>query len=124
AADNGKGPVEPGAHFYRSLQLDAHGNMINKRNAWSTRAVMYAHLIPPGAADTAHFRLQVPTGAGPNVTLIAKLNYRKFSWWNTQWAFAGIRDPAQQDPRVTKSYDDGHCVFDSDLSQASPQYTH
>ena len=38
---NGKdrrGPVEPGAHFYRSLQLDEHGNPINKRNAWATRS--------------------------------------------------------------------------------------
>src|SRR6202158_4484650 len=35
--DNGKGPVEKGAHFYRSLQVDAHGNPINKRNAWATR---------------------------------------------------------------------------------------
>ncbi len=50
--DNGKGPVEKGAHFYRSLQVDAHGNRINKRNAWATRAVVYVHLIPPGAADT------------------------------------------------------------------------
>ena len=33
-ADGGKGPVDPGAHFYRSLQLDEHGNPINKRNAW------------------------------------------------------------------------------------------
>ena len=51
--DNGRGPVEKGAHFYRSLQVDAHGNRINKRNAWATRAVVYVHLIPPGAADTA-----------------------------------------------------------------------
>ena len=29
AADEGSGPVDPGAHFYRSLQLDAHGNPIN-----------------------------------------------------------------------------------------------
>ena len=35
--DDGKGPVEKGAHFYRSLQIDAHGNPINKRNAWATR---------------------------------------------------------------------------------------
>ena len=46
--DNGKGPVEKGAHFYRSLQVDAHGNPINKRNAWATRAVVYVRLIPPG----------------------------------------------------------------------------
>ena len=58
--DGGKGPVEKGAHFYRSLQLDAHGNRINKRNAWATRAVVYVHLIPPGAADTVHYRLQIP----------------------------------------------------------------
>jgi tetratricopeptide (TPR) repeat protein len=122
AVDHGKGPVEPGAHFYRSLQLDAHGNVINKRNAWSTRAVMYAHLIPPGAADTAHFRLKVPADAGDIVTLTAKLNYRKFSWWNTQWAFAGIRDPAQRDPSVSKNYDDGHWVFQGDLSQVSAKY--
>ena len=31
--DEGKGPVEKGAHFYRSLQVDEHGNPINKRNA-------------------------------------------------------------------------------------------
>src|SRR5260370_23430193 len=42
---DGKGPVEKGAHFYRSLQVDAHGNPINKRNAWSTRAVVYVRLI-------------------------------------------------------------------------------
>src|SRR5437879_4356634 len=54
--DDGKGPVEPGAHFYRSLQIDGHGNPVNKRNAWATRSVVYVHLIPPGAADTAHYR--------------------------------------------------------------------
>ena len=55
--DNGNGPVEKGAHFYRSLQIDAHGNPINKRNAWATRAVVYVRLIPPGAADTVHYRM-------------------------------------------------------------------
>lgn len=110
-ADNGKGPVDPGAHFYKSLQLDEHGNVINKRNAWSTRATVYAHLIPPGAADTVHYRLQVPRDAGDHVTFTAKLNYRKFSWWNTQWAFAGVRDPSDPHPNVTRDYDDGKWVF-------------
>ena len=119
ADDNGHGPVEPGAHFYRSLQLDGHGNPINKRNAWSTRATMYAHLIPPGAADTVHFRMQVPEDCGDSITLTAKLNYRKFSWWNTQWAFAGVRDPAQPSPDVTKNYDDGRWVFQGGLAHVS-----
>ena len=61
---DGKGPVEPGAHFYRSLLLDEHGNRINKRNAWAARSVAYVRLIPPGAADTIHYRLQIPAGCG------------------------------------------------------------
>jgi tetratricopeptide (TPR) repeat protein len=122
AADNGRGPVEPGAHFYRSLQLDGHGNPINKRNAWSTRATMYAHLIPPGAADTAHFRLKIPEDCGDTITLTTKLNYRKFAWWNTQWAFAGIRDALQPVHEVTKNYDDTRWVFKGDLSGVSAKF--
>jgi hypothetical protein len=95
AADGGKGPVDPAAHFYRSLQLDEHGNPINKRNAWMTRSVAYVRLIPPGAADTVHYRLDVPADAGDKIFLRAKVNYRKFAWWNTQWAYAGVRDPAE-----------------------------
>lgn len=111
AADGGKGPVDEGAHFYRSLQLDGHGNVINKRNSWSTRAVMYARLIPPGAADTIHYRLHIPRDAGSHITLTARVNYRKFAWWNTQWAFAGQRDPSDPDPAVTPDYDDTKWVF-------------
>lgn len=118
-ADGGKGPVEPGAHFYRSLQLDEHGNAINKRNAWSTRSVAYVRLVPPGAADTVHYRLRVPDDAGDRIFLRAKVNYRKFAWWNTQWAYAGVRDPAQPNPQVTKSFDDGRWVFTGDTSNVS-----
>src|SRR5438309_10807256 len=103
--DDGKGPVEKGAHFYRSLQVDAHGNRINKRNAWATRAVVYVHLIPPGAADTAHYRLHIPENAGNKITLHARLCYRKFSWFNTQFSFAGVPDPTKS-AEVTPDYDD------------------
>jgi tetratricopeptide (TPR) repeat protein len=98
--DNGKGPVEKGAHFYRSLQIDGHGNRINKRNAWATRSVVYVRLIPPGAADTVHYRMHVPENAGSKITLQARLLYRKFSWWNTQFSFAGEPDPGQPEPSV------------------------
>ena len=120
-ADEGKGPVDPGAHFYRSLQLDEHGNPINKRNAWATRSVAYVRLIPPGAADTVHYRLRIPDDAGDKIFLRAKVNYRKFAWWNTQWAFAGVRDAAQPNPSVTRSYDDGRWVFTGDTSKVSGQ---
>ena len=113
------GPVDPGAHFYRSLQLDEHGNPINKRNAFMTRSVAYVRLVPPGAADTIHYRLQIPDDAGDRISLRAKVNYRKFAWWNTQWAFAGVRDPQQPAPAVTRAYDDGRWLFTGDTSKVS-----
>src|ERR1700730_7323908 len=116
--DNGKGPVEKSAHFYRSLQVDAHGNRINKRNAWATRAVVYVHLIPPGAADTVHYRVHIPENAGDKVTLHARLCYRKFAWWNTQFSFAGIPDSSQPQA-VTPDYDDRKFSFIAPLTGVS-----
>jgi len=102
---DGKGPVEKGAHFYRSLQIDAHGNPINKRNAWATRAVVYVRLIPPGAADTVHYRVLISENTGNKITLHARLCYRKFSWWGTQFSFVG--EPDEKSGRdVTPDYDD------------------
>ena len=117
--DQGHGPVDPSAHFYRALLLDDHGNRINKRNAWMARSVAYVRLIPPGAADTVHFRLRIPEDAGDRITLTAKVNYRKFSWWNTQWAFAGVRDPSHVGYSLAPGHDDGRWVFTGDTSRVS-----
>jgi Flp pilus assembly protein TadD len=116
--DDGKGPVEPGAHFYRSLMVDERGNPINKRNAWATRALVYVRLIPPGAADTVHYRLEVPDHAGETITLKAKLHYRKFAWYNTQWAYAGIPDPSVQ-AEFSAHFDDRPFIFTGDVSNVS-----
>lgn len=117
--DNGKGPVEKGAHFYRSLQVDAHGNPINKRNAWATRSVVYVRLIPPGAADTVHFRMKVPDKTGGRITLTARLCYRKFSWWGTQFSFVGQPDPAAPNSQVTADYDDRKFVLNASMKGVS-----
>jgi tetratricopeptide (TPR) repeat protein len=117
--DGRSGPVDRGAHIYRSLLLDERGNPINKRNAWAARSVAYVRLIPPGAADTVHYRLDIPENVGNRITLKAKVNYRKFAWWNTQWSFAGVRDPAQPAYSVTPAHDDGRWVFTGDTSDVS-----
>jgi Flp pilus assembly protein TadD len=114
--DDGKGQVDEGAHFYRSRQIDGHGNVINKRNAWSTRAVVYVHLIPPGAADTVHYRLHVPENAGEKITLHAKVNYRKFMWFNNQFSYAGVEDASAVKGEVTPNYDDRKWAFTGDTS--------
>ena len=115
--DNGKGPVEKSAHFYRSQSIDEHGNPINKRNAWSTRALVYVKLIPPGAADTVHYRLRIPESAGSKIKLEAKLNYRKFSWYYTQFSYAG--NSAGAADQMSSGFDDRKVSFDADTTGVS-----
>jgi Flp pilus assembly protein TadD len=110
--DNGRGPVDPGAHFYRSYQLDAASNPIDKRNAWQARSVLYVHQIPPGAADVAHYLLRIPTDTKGPVTVTAKLNYRKFAWYYTQFAYAGVPKPGQPASLVGPSFNSLEYSFD------------
>ena len=110
--DEGKGPVEKGAHFYKSYQLDADGNPINKRNAFQSRSLLYVRLIPPGAADTAHFRVKIPENAKGPLTFTAKLNYRKFSHYYNQYAFAGQPKPGQDPKLVGVDHDSREWSFD------------
>ena len=103
--DNGKGPVEKGAHFYKSFQLDGAGNPINKRNGWAMRSLLYVRLIPPGAADVAHYRVRIPKDAQGPITLTARLNYRKFSWFYTHFSYAGEPESDQDPKLVSVHYD-------------------
>jgi tetratricopeptide (TPR) repeat protein len=112
ATEGGSGPVDEGAQRYGNRMVDGRGNRIDKRNAWATRAVAWVNLIPPGAADVAHFRLAVPEDCGSEIRLEARLNYRKFSHANTMFSFGGVPadgEPAGPGPgvdRVTKHWDD------------------
>ncbi len=119
ALENGNGPVEKGAHFYRSLLLDAKGNPINKRNAFHARSALYVRLVPPGAADTVRFRLRIPPDAGDRIRLEARVNYRKFSWYYTHFAYGGVPDPAPRGAGFSAHYDDRNFLFSGDLSRVS-----
>lgn len=107
--DDGQGPVDPGAHFYRALQVDGHGNPINKRNAFQMRGLVYARLIPPGAADVAHYRVRLPESLQGPLTLRARLRHRKFSHFYTAFAYAG--EPAAGE--YGKGFDDRAFTFHS-----------
>jgi tetratricopeptide (TPR) repeat protein len=119
--EDGKGPVEPGAHFYRSYQLDGEGNPIDKRNAWQARSVLYVRLIPPGAADVAHFRVPVPRDAKGPIQFTAKLNYRKFSRFYTQFAYAGQPKPGQDPALLTRDHNSMEYAFNAIPANVSGQ---
>jgi tetratricopeptide (TPR) repeat protein len=94
---------------------------------------VYVRLIPPGAADTVHFRLKIPEKTGGKITLTARLCYRKFAWWGTQFAFAGERDDKRNNRQskpevapdadtpaaVTADYDDSKYAFTQSLHGVS-----
>ncbi|MGE3841930.1 MAG: tetratricopeptide repeat protein, partial [Vicinamibacterales bacterium] len=114
-----RGELDSAAHRYRSLLLDEHGNPIDKRNAWAARSVAYVRLIPPGAADTVHYRLVVPDDAGSRLRIRASVKYRKFAWWNTQWSYAGVRESSDGAFALGPGHDDGRWVFTGDTSAVS-----
>ena len=64
-----------------------------------------------------HYRLRVPEDAGDRIFLRAKVNYRKFAWWHTQWAFAGVRDPRAPPPAA--DHDDAAWTFTGDTRDVS-----
>jgi len=76
--DPQNGEVDPWSHFVNAYVIDRDGNRIDRRNAENIFTALYSNQIPPGAADSVHFVLHVPEDAGPDVTLEARLQYRKF----------------------------------------------
>jgi tetratricopeptide (TPR) repeat protein len=73
---------------------------------------LYAHLIPPGAADVAHYLVRVPAGAKGNIHFTAKLNYRKFSWYYTHFSYAGVPKPGQSRLLLASDHDSREFSFD------------
>lgn len=72
------GAVDPWAYFVNSYLLDRQGNRIERRNAQDIFVALYDHQIPPGAASTVHYALQIlPDLEGP-IQIQVKLQYRKF----------------------------------------------
>ncbi|MCB1032411.1 MAG: hypothetical protein KDD47_01080, partial [Acidobacteria bacterium] len=70
--------VDPWAHFVNAYVLDREGRRIDRRNAQDIFVPLYNHQIPPGAADTVHYRFAVPPDVEEPVTVEVRLQYRKF----------------------------------------------
>lgn len=82
------GHLDPEAHMYKALMLDKHGNPIHRRNAHDIHVPVFVRVIGPGTADVGHFTFDVPpTLAGRQVTIRARLLWRKFDRAYTEFAY-------------------------------------
>jgi tetratricopeptide (TPR) repeat protein len=70
--------VDSWSHFVTVFMLDKDGNRIDRRNPQDIFTPLYNHQIPPGAAQTVHYELQLPESLDAPVTVEVKLQYRKF----------------------------------------------
>ncbi len=72
------GAVDPWSHFVNSFVIDREGNRINRRNAQDIFVALYSNQIPPGAADSVHYLLEVPSDVTEPIEVQVKLQFRKF----------------------------------------------
>ncbi len=79
--------VDPWSHFINVYMLDREGHRVDRRNAEDIFVPLYNHQIPPGAADSVHYRLEVPPGVKGPVTVEARLQYRKFDTTYMRYVF-------------------------------------
>jgi len=54
--------------------------------------------------DVAHYLVRVPKDARGPISFTAKLNYRKFSWYYTQFAYAGVPKPGQDPALLSREF--------------------
>lgn len=91
------GQLDPQAHVFKALLLDKDGNPIHKRNAQDIHVTVFANVIGPGTADIAHYEFEVPPEmANRQLTIKARLLWRKFDRKYTEFAFYANREGFKQ----------------------------
>ncbi len=91
------------AHVYTAVMVDKHGRRISKRNGQDIHTTVFANVINPGTADVAHFEFTVPQWLeGQDLTLRARLMWRKFNRDYTVFAYTNNREGFKQFDDVPK----------------------
>ena len=94
------GHLDPMAHAFKAVMVDKHSNPIHQRNAQDMHVAVYANVIGPGTADIAHYAFTIPEAlAGQQLTLQARLLWRKFDRAYTEFAY-------HNNPEGFKQFDD------------------
>jgi tetratricopeptide (TPR) repeat protein len=94
------GFLDPEAHVFKAVVLDAEGEAIHDRNGARIHVTAAANVIGPGTSDVAQYAFEVPAGLnGRAITVRARLLWRKFDRAYTGFAFA-------RNPEGFRGFDD------------------
>ncbi len=80
-----------GTRFFFTLGVDRTGRLVDKHNLWHMIGSGYKKMIMPGATDLSSHKFVIPYWVKGEITVMARLRYRRFNKWFTDWVF-GDRD--------------------------------
>ncbi len=91
--------------FFFTLGVDRKGRLVDKHNLWHMIGSAYKKKIMPGATDLSSHKFVVPYWVKGDITVMARLRYRRFNKWFTDWVFEDkdVRLPVIDMARATIS---------------------
>jgi len=115
--------IEPGTFMFKAEPVDQYGNLIDRHNLWEMVGVRYRRSLFPGFSDTAEYSFQCagsadrraptlqektffvkpPPAAGPELTVTARLMYRKIDQYLLNFLFGegtGLTTPVTEMARA------------------------
>src|SRR5215813_12282552 len=80
------GQVDPSAHIFQSVQVTEDGEWVRRHNIWDTRGRAYDNYIAPGRSELVRYQLTIPPGTVGPLRVTARVLYRKFNRFFSDWA--------------------------------------
>ncbi len=92
---SGREDADPAAHRFDSMFINDRAQPVRNHEIWEARSLVSWLAIESASARVFHYVVQVPPDAGEELTVHARVNYRKLRPDFTRWAFArlGLRPP-------------------------------
>lgn len=112
------GYVEERAHTYTSRLVAVNGRVNDLHQVWATKVKTYDNTILPGRSDLVRYRFWIPADAQGFITVMAKVNYRRFRRGFTDFVF----QPPREFPIVEVA--SASATLQIGLNQASPEQSH
>ncbi len=91
--------------FFFTLGVDRKGRLVDKHNLWHMIGNTYKKMIMPGSTDLSSYKFTLPYWVKGDITVMARLRYRRFNKWFTDWVFEDkdVRLPIIDMARATVS---------------------